>query len=116
MALFTKDPLKQLTTDLASKNAERGKLVARLADAVAAVDSATLEATQFAVDGADDRTLDVAEAKVRNLSDRVSTLKAALARLGTTIITIDGDHAAALDKKTRGETAVTVEGWATRLE
>jgi hypothetical protein len=116
MALFTKDPLKQLTTDLASKNAERGKLVARLADAVAAVDSATLEATQFAVDGADDRTLDVAEAKVRNLSDRVSTLKAALARLGTTIITIEREHAAALDKKTRGETAVTVEGWATRLE
>lgn len=116
MAMFQKAPDKLLAADLAAKIVERDRLIARLADAVAAVSSATSAATALAVNGATDAVLDGAEAKVRALSDRVTTLKAALVKVEATVVTLEGEYAAHLDQKTRRETGIQCEAMAERVE
>jgi hypothetical protein len=116
MAMFQNDPVKTLAADLAGKIVERDRLVGRLADAVAAVSSATLAATALAVDGADDKELDRAESKLRALSDRVTTLQSALVKVESTVATLEREYADHLDQKTRRETSVECEAMAARIE
>jgi hypothetical protein len=116
MAIFQKSTGKQLAADLAAKVVERDKLVGRLADAENAVDTATLAATALAVDGATDDVLDKAESKLRALSDRVTTLRAALVKLGTTIVGLENAYAEHLDNTTRRATALQCEAMADDLE
>jgi hypothetical protein len=116
MALFQKAPEKQMAADIGAKIIERDKLVGRLADAENAVDTATLAATALAVDGATDDVLDKAESKLRALSDRVTTLRAALVKLGTTIVGLENAYAEHQDKTRRRETARQCEKMADDLE
>jgi hypothetical protein len=116
MAYFQKDPAKAMAADIAGKTAERDTLIARLAAAEDAVVSATSAATQFAMSGSDDTVLDRAESKVLAARERVSTLKAALARLGATIIALENAYAEHKDKTIRRATARECEVMADDLE
>jgi hypothetical protein len=116
MAYFQKDPAKTMAADLAAKNAERAKLIARLTDAENAVVAATSAATELAVAGADDNQLDRAEGKVTAARERLSTLRAALARIGETIVALENAYAEHKDKTTRRQTARECEKMADDIE
>jgi hypothetical protein len=116
MAYFQKDPAKTMAADLAAKNAERVKLIARLTDAENAVVAATSAATELAVAGADDTALDRAEGKVTAARERLSTLRGALARIGETIVALENAFAEHKDKTTRRETARQCEKLADDIE
>ena len=116
MAMFQKSVEKTMAADLAARVAEREKLIARLADAENAVVDATSAATALAVNGADDTALDKAESKILALRERVTTLRAGLAQLGTKIIALENAYAEHLDATTRRQTAVACQAMADDLE
>jgi hypothetical protein len=116
MAIFQKNPEKQMASNIADKKAELAKIVGRLADAEAAVVAATSAATQLAVTGADDAALDAAETKMRASTDRVATLRRGLVEAEATVATLMREQAEHLDAKTRRETAAEVEAMAADIE
>jgi hypothetical protein len=116
MAYFQKDPAKTMAADLAAKVVERDRIGARLADAETAVVDATSAATELAMSGATDDVLDKAERKVLALRERVSTLRAGLAQLGSKIIALENQYAEHLDATTRRQTAVACRAMADDLE
>jgi hypothetical protein len=116
MAIFQKDPAKQMAADLAGKIVERDKLVVRLADAETAVVDATSAATDLAMSGAGDDVLDKAERKTLALRERVSTLRGGLATLGKAIVTLEHAYAEHQDATTRRQTAVACQAMADDLE
>ena len=110
MQIFPKPkPEKQLADKLATKTAERDKLANRLAEATATVSAAAATVTRLAVGGADDAALDQAETRLRALSDRVTTLRSALAEAEATVVTLTHELASLRDILQRASTAVEIE-------
>jgi hypothetical protein len=117
MGLFQKsNPETQLVNKLEAKTTERDKLRARLSDAEAAVIAADSAAVELASQGADDASLDAAEAKQRAMSHRVSTLKTALAMAEADVAALEHDLAARRDTVERAATAAQIEQMAVNLE
>ena len=102
MKLFTKDPL-----DAARDS--KTKLAERLAAAETAVIEKKATTKRLSVEGADDKSLDVAEAAVRVARDRVGTLTVAIREVENTISVLETEQAAAADQKVRAATVVELE-------
>jgi hypothetical protein len=99
---LTKDPLDAARDSLV-------KLTDRLAVAAESVKERLKTARRLAVDGADDKALDVAEAAVRAARDRVDTLTIAIREVENTISVLEAEQAAAADQKVRAATVVELE-------
>jgi hypothetical protein len=100
--LFTKDPLDAARDSLA-------KLTERLATAESVVIEKKESTKKLAVEGADDKALDVAEGAVRAARDRVDTLTVATREVENTISLLEAEQAAAADQKVRAATVVELE-------
>jgi hypothetical protein len=100
--LFTKDPLDAARDSLV-------KLTERLAVAESVVIEKKESTKRLAVDGADDKALDVAEAAVRAARDRVDTLTVVIREVENNISVLVAERAAAADQKVRAATVVELE-------
>jgi hypothetical protein len=105
MALFPLSLEKKLSNAMAA----RDRLIARLAEAEAAVIALRTAAEQLAIDGATEEALDTAEAKTRAKVDRTATLRAALATSETLVSNLERERNALSDRKQRDETAAAAE-------
>jgi hypothetical protein len=103
MKLFAKG------NDLDAARSSKTKLTERLTAAQLVVDERQTTVKRLAVDGADDKALDVAEAAVRAASDRVGTLTVAIREVENTISVLEAEQAAAADQKVRAATVVELE-------
>jgi hypothetical protein len=109
MALFAKaDAVAAIRRDFDAAVAARSKLVARLDEAKAAADAATLAAHRLAGNDATDAALDKAEGALRAAQDRTATLTAALVHSDERITKLNDDLAAAVDAKARRNTVVEI--------
>jgi len=106
---FKSDPEKKLARELETARASRDGLVNRLKTAELAVTERKTAAQRLACDGADDSSLDAAEAELRRAEDRVATLTPALAETEQQVATLERARDDAADKKLRAETAVAIE-------
>ena len=103
MKLFTKeDPLDAARDSLV-------KLTDRLAVAAESVKERLKTARRLAVDGADDKALDVAEAAVRAARDRVDTLTVAVREVEKSIADLEAEKVRQEDEKIRAATVVELE-------
>jgi hypothetical protein len=100
--LFTKDPL-----DAARDS--KVNLTERLAVAAESVKERLKTARRLAVDGADDKALDVAEAEVRAAQDRVGTLTVAILEVENNIADLVAEKARLEDEKIRAATVLELE-------
>jgi hypothetical protein len=106
---FKSDPDKKLARDLDTARASRDGLINRLKAAELAATERKTAAQRLARDGADDTTLDEAEAELRRAQDRVTTLTAALAEIEQQVASLECARDDAADKKLRAETALAIE-------
>jgi hypothetical protein len=116
MAIFQIDPEKSSQRDINAAIANRSKLTLRLSDAESAVISATSAVQQLAINGAEDPVLDAAEAKVRALTARVTTLKSAITKNEFDLGALERERAKVADKQLRRETATEIAELAVGLE
>src|SRR5229473_1892711 len=108
MAIFKSNPERTLQRDIDAATVARNKLIERLAETEAAVIDLRKAAERLAFDGADDATLDAAEAKTRALTDRTATLKAALTQSDARLADLERERTDKADKKLRAATAAEV--------
>ena len=112
---FKSDPEKKLARDLDAARASRDGLVNRLKAAELATAERRTAAQRLARDGADDTTLDAAEAELRRAQDRVTTLTAALAETEQQLASLERARDDAADKRLRAETAATIRALADEI-
>lgn len=112
---FKSDPEKKVARDLDAARASRDALVKRLKAAELATAERRTAAQRLARDGADDTTLDTAEAELRRAQDRVTTLTAALAETEQQLVSLERARDDAADKRLRAETAATIRALAEEI-
>jgi hypothetical protein len=120
MALFkATDPDLQAQKDcessLRSRRRDRASLTERLAISETAITTYRAQARQLASEGADDKTIAVAETRMRESADRCDTLRGAVVDVDKIIAGIEAQIDQIVDKRCRRETSAAVDAMASRL-
>jgi hypothetical protein len=100
---------KNLTSDIGKQRGFRDSLASRLENANAMVADRTAAAQKLVLTGADDVSLDVADAEVAKAENRIATLTGALAEADQKLASLERKLAEISDQKRRKQVASEVE-------